>query len=67
MVLPKPLKCSEAGRRDVLLALLQHDLTDEDEDRLLEHLRKCPHCLSSMATVLGEVRLDGSVEKETRP
>ena len=56
MKLPKPLECSEAGRRDVLLALLQHKLDEKEEDRLLRHLRRCPHCLSVMAAILSETR-----------
>jgi len=56
MDFPKPLECSEAGRREVLLALLQHKLDEEEEDRLLRHLRHCPHCLSIMATILNESR-----------
>jgi len=68
MDFPKPLECSEAGRRDVLLALLQHKLDEEEEDRLLRHLRRCPHCLSIMATILSESQtgnLDGGFS-ETR-
>lgn len=55
MDFPKPLDCSEAGRREILLALLQHKLDEDEEDRLLRHLKRCPHCLSVMATILSEV------------
>jgi hypothetical protein len=65
---PKPLECSEAGRRDILLALLQHRLNEEEEDRILKHLRRCPYCLSVMATILSEARTDsfGNGFSETR-
>ncbi len=52
MDLPKPLKCSEVGKPDVLEALIAHKLSPEDEDRVLAHLKTCPDCLSIMAVVL---------------
>jgi hypothetical protein len=54
MKLPRPITCSEVGRREVLKALISHELNEEDENRLLEHLRDCPNCLSEMAAVIGE-------------
>ena len=72
MQLPTPLTCSDAGRPDVLLALLRHELTEEDEDLLLRHLRMCPSCLSAMAMLLSRARLDEFDERhppeaEARP
>ncbi len=64
MKLPKPLTCSEVGSRKVLKALLCHELDREDEDRLLAHLRTCPHCLSVMAAVLCDTDFN---EIETHP
>jgi len=58
MPFPKPLDCSDAGRREVLLALLHRELVEEDEDTVLAHLRACPHCLSEMAVVLSETDLE---------
>ena len=55
MKLPRPLTCSEVGRREVLRALLSHELAEDDENLVLEHLRNCPRCLSDMATVIGQM------------
>jgi len=52
MDFPKPLKCSEVGRHDVLEALIAHRLPPDMEDRVLAHLKNCPDCLSIMAVVL---------------
>ncbi len=66
MELPKPLKCSEVGTRKILRALLYHELSLQEEDRLLAHLRRCPHCLSIMAAVLSEIRFSDLPEREAR-
>lgn len=66
MELPKPLKCSEVGTREILRALLHHELSPQDEDRLLAHLRSCPQCLSIMAAVLSEIRFSDLPEGEAR-
>jgi len=68
MDLPRPLECSEACRRDTLLALLRHKLSEEDENRVLRHLRRCPHCLSVLATILSEARMEifGNIPDEKR-
>ena len=55
MQLSLPFKCSEVGRREVLEALIKHELCEEDENRVLEHLRICPKCLSEMASVIGQI------------
>ncbi len=54
MISPKPLKCSEVGRRDVLKDLILHKLPRSRENLILEHLKSCPECLSLMAIVLSE-------------
>ncbi len=64
MDLPKPLTCSEVGRRSVLKKLLSHEMEGDLEDRVLAHLRKCPSCLSLMAEVLGETVLPGFVDDD---
>lgn len=55
MKLPRPITCSEVGRREVLRALISHELSEEDENLVLEHLKNCPRCLSEMAVVIGQV------------
>ena len=59
MKLPKPLTCSEVGRDDILSALINRKLAPETEDSVLAHLRRCPHCLSVMASVLDDAELQG--------
>jgi hypothetical protein len=51
MKLPKPLKCSEAGRDEILRDLIECRLDESTEDMVLAHLRNCPYCLSILARV----------------
>ena len=52
MKLPRQVTCSEVGRREVLKALIMHELSEDDENRVLDHLRNCPKCLSEMAVII---------------
>ena len=47
----KPIKCSEVVDREVLEALIRRKLGEDEEDRLLKHLKTCPECLSELATL----------------
>ncbi len=59
MSLPKPLKCSDVGHRDVLMSLIRHELSSEREDQILSHLRSCPHCLSKLAELISDTGIPG--------
>jgi hypothetical protein len=52
MHLPKPLRCSEIGRDDLLTALIEKKLDPEKEDDVLRHLRVCPHCIYQVAKII---------------
>jgi len=57
MNIPKPLKCSEVGDRKLLEALINRELTVDEEDRLLKHLKTCPVCLSELAVFIHQGNL----------
>lgn len=48
----KPLICSDVGKPTILTALLMKELDEVFEDKMLEHLRNCPECLTKMALCL---------------
>jgi len=57
MKFPKPIRCTDVGNREVLSALLMHELEVDDEDVVLAHLRKCPACLSMAAIVIEKEKI----------
>jgi hypothetical protein len=57
---PKPLNCSDVGSDDTLIRLIMRMLPSEVEDKVLDHLRYCPRCLSVMASVIDKADLSES-------
>ena len=58
----QPLSCSRASRKEVLEALISGQLDSDSENRLLEHLRTCPFCLSKMAAVVTELQFPDRID-----
>ena len=58
MILPKPLKCSDASKAEIFRALVNRELDRDSEDRLLEHLKNCPHCLTAIASIVEDIITD---------
>ena len=46
------IKCWEIDQKGLIVKLLDHKLSSEDEDALLFHIRNCPNCLAIVADVL---------------
>ena len=66
MKLPKPLKCSDVSKGEILKALVSHELDGDTENRLLEHLKNCPVCLTAMASIVNEI-LKNEIEDYRMP
>jgi hypothetical protein len=44
--------CCEIDKQGLIVKMLDHELSTEEEDALLFHLRCCPDCLAIVAEVL---------------
>ena len=48
----KDFSCRDIDRDGMIVKMLDHKLTEEDEDLLLFHIRNCNDCMSIVADVL---------------
>ena len=59
--------CEEIDRKGLIVKMLDHELSVEEEDALLFHIRHCTTCLAVVAEVLfARSQLENSKGKDYR-